>query len=365
MTTESVGGTQRKLLALNARGVRPGVDVAPELNESADYIAQLSEETQLELRKHIDVHFGPQLLELINDGKTTDIYRNGNGSIYVATVSEPPRQVKIQQSDADARLLIANIASAYGTPINPTRPHVERPLPWYDARFTGTLPPWSDGPMWACRMHRSRDVTLDDYIESHRATEARIEAIRSLIRSDKNIFFFGSQGDGKTRALDATLAETAKMNPDTRFAVLQDTPEIRVKHPNVYYLYASAEAPIATMAHLIKMNLRYGAFSLSIGEVREQAFSLLEAWTTGTTRSGGATSHGKSIDEGLRRLEILLARDGVPVNRETRFAIKQAVGGFVQLSRQNGVRGYISRVVRITDVTDTWYRFVDIDKEGV
>ena len=338
---------------------------APRLHEAADYIAQLSEETQEELRKAIDGFLGNELLKVIEDPETTDVYRNGNGTIYRATVKDPPRLLKIEQSAADARMLIANVASAYGTPINPMRPHIERPVPWYDARFTGTLPPWSDGPMWAIRNHRSRETTLDDYESSQRAPATRIQAIKDCIAAGLKIVVFGDQGDGKTRLLDAILGEVANKVPDVRFAVLQDTPEIRPKHPNTYYLYASEEEPAVDFAKLIKINLRYGGNSHTIGELREQALSLYELWSTGSPYTGGTSIHGRSIDEGLRRNEILLARDKVPINRETRFAVKQGLGAMIQMARHNGVRGYITKVARIADVTDVWYRCVDVEKEGL
>lgn len=104
-----------------------------------------------ELRATIDAVFGDDLLEIIADPETTEVYLNGNGDIYRVAGENPPTLCKREQSTVEAQKLIAHIASAFETQIDTMRPHFEQLLPWYGVRFAASLPPWTDGPLWSVR----------------------------------------------------------------------------------------------------------------------------------------------------------------------------------------------------------------------
>jgi Flp pilus assembly CpaF family ATPase len=79
---------------------------------------------------------------------------------------------------------------------------------------------------------------------------------------------------------------------------------------------------------------------------------VLEAYTTGS-RGNLATIHGGSKEEVLARFEILLRRDGFPVERP---AIAQAIGG-IAIMRKRGVGRVLREVYRLTAATDKGYSF--------
>jgi Flp pilus assembly CpaF family ATPase len=149
-----------------------------------------------------------------------------------------------------------------------------------------------------------------------------------------------------TTLANAILNTTYTIYPDTRFGILEDTPEIQCIAPNRYEMLTCDRLGF-TFGRLIPMQMRYGAHSLTIGEIRAAALAYLEmAGTTGTQRTGVATTHGKDAQEGLARIEEILKKEGDTVDRR---AIKRAIGGIVVIKP---VENSLPRITTVTSITD-------------
>jgi len=64
------------------------------------------------------------------------------------------------------------------------------------------------------------------------------EVIRAAIGQRKNILVAGSTGSGKTTFINAVLDELARISPDDRVLIIEDTPELQCNVKNSVALLA-------------------------------------------------------------------------------------------------------------------------------
>jgi Flp pilus assembly CpaF family ATPase len=154
-----------------------------------------------------------------------------------------------------------------------------------------------------------------------------------------------------TTLLNSLLAEITKRRKSERIAIIEDTHEIMCDGDDYYKVLADPNVGW-DYPQIIKSEMRHGASKMILGEIRNGASSVLEAYTTGS-RGNLATIHGGSKEDVLSRFEILLRRDGFPVERP---AIAQAIGG-IAIMRRRGVGRVLREVYRLTGATDKGYSF--------
>ncbi|MFN7262520.1 MAG: ATPase, T2SS/T4P/T4SS family [Pseudobdellovibrionaceae bacterium] len=193
--------------------------------------------------------------------------------------------------------------------------NIEHPIA--EADFAGfrlqlLAPPLVKTHQLVLRRTTSSSWNLDLLGERAWAPASALQLLKSIVAQRENYLVVGPTGSGKTTVLQALLNAA---EPDRRFVLLEDTPELNLPNP------VSAQAktrfdpqgilPPVDLGQLIKASLRLRPDSLCVGEVRgPEAFHLLTALTTGHAGSSG-TLHASHPQQALQRLEMMVSQ-GAP-----------------------------------------------------
>lgn len=219
----------------------------------------------------------------------------------------------------------------------------------------------------AIRKHVVQDLTLDNYEAagafaglkrggSERAEkDAELQALldrgemkaffSKAVKAGRNIVISGGTGTGKTTFLNALLKEI----PDTdRLIVIEDTPEVKLGHPNAVGLIAvNSELGEARVGidELLRASLRMRPDRLMVGEIRgAEAFTFLRAVNTGHPGSL-TTVHADSPQGAMDQIAFMTLQAGLTLTRaDVIDYARSVIDVVVQLTRTSGRRG-VSQVV--------------------
>src|SRR6202790_2843530 len=192
---------------------------------------------------------GPLVASCLEDHRTEDILLNADGRVWVKRTH--------QDFEVAGSMLPAQALSAFGTiaaicdrVINHDTPILETELPTDGSRFEGLIPPVVRQPVFAIRQRPHRVFTLNDYETAGILTDKsdelnrqrqrddfgelvrgkrHAEVIRAAIEQRKNILVAGSTGSGKTTFINAVLDELARISPDDRVLIIEDTPALQCR----------------------------------------------------------------------------------------------------------------------------------------
>jgi len=265
---------------------------------------------------------GP-LAELLDAPDVIEISANPDGAVYVDRFGRG-RHLWGKIPGGDVERFLRWCASRAETAITEAMPRLKGRIPGTPHRIAGLIPPVVDAPMFSIRRHLDRVIPLDEYVR----VQAPLDLIRAAIAARRNILIAGATGAGKTTLLNACLGEVARIAPDTRLIVIEDTPEIR--HPLVDHV-AMRTSDTVGMDDLLVDTLRHAPTRIVVGEVRTGAvlMTLLKSWNTGHP-GGLATLHANAADEVMDRLWTLgtevMSADPTP-------ALMQAAGQIVFVRR--------------------------------
>jgi type IV secretion system protein VirB11 len=293
----------------------------------------------------------------------TDILINAPGELWVETIGgETRRHEAPELTDTTLWRLATQIASLTHQGVNRENPLLAATLP-DGARVQIVAPPATRGPMAiAIRKHVVTDLSLDDYdasgafdtarsvgLHDRAAEDADLEAalnagdmasfLRLAVRSRKNIIVSGGTSTGKTTFLNALVKAIPR---EERLVVIEDTPEVRLDHPNSVGLIAVrgvlGEARV-TVDDLLQASLRMRPDRIILGELRgPEAYSFLRAVNSGHPGSI-TTVHADSPSAAVDQIALMVMQAGANL---TRGEIVEYVGGVVdiavQLSRRDGRR---------------------------
>jgi type IV secretion system protein VirB11 len=220
----------------------------------------------------------------------------------------------------------------------------------------------------AIRKHVVQDLTLDNYESAgafaaakkaagseRSALDADLQALldrgemrtffSKAVKAGRNIVISGGTGTGKTTFLNALLKEI----PETdRLIVIEDTPEVKLGHPNAVGLIAVnselGEARV-DIDELLRASLRMRPDRLMVGEIRgAEAFTFLRAVNTGHPGSL-TTVHADSPQGAMDQIAFMTLQAGLTLTRSDVIDYARSViDVVVQLSRTSGRRG-VSQVV--------------------
>jgi type IV secretion system protein VirB11 len=200
------------------------------------------------------------------------------------------------------------------------------------ARIQIVAPPATRGPMAvAIRKHVSSDLTLNDYDRqgafartqrgsADAASDGELRRLyeagewsaflRAAVRAKKTILVSGGTSTGKTTFLNALLRE---IPAHERLVLIEDTPELVVRHENAIGLVAARGAEReahVTPEDLLIASLRLRPERIIMGEVRGgEAFTFLRAVNTGHPGSL-STIHADSPERALEQLALLVLQAG-------------------------------------------------------
>jgi type IV secretion system protein VirB11 len=303
------------------------------------------------------------LADMLARPDVTDIYVNRSRELWVETSAGAiERHEALALDEAMLARLARQIAAISHQGISREHPLLSATLP-DGARVQIVAPPATRGPLaLAIRKHVARDLTLGDYVETgafdetrrgdlnemsdiDRALAAQLDAgdvggmLSAAVRARKNILVSGGTATGKTTFLNALLREVPA---EERLILIEDTPELRVRHDNMVGLLAARSAlgeAQVTANDLVAASLRMRPDRIILGELRgPEAFAFLRAVNTGHPGSM-TTVHADSAAQSIEQIVLLVLQAGTQLGREdVRHYVRSTVDVFVQLNRVAGRR---------------------------
>lgn len=303
-------------------------------------------------------NFLEPLAEHLARQDVTDIYVNRPGELWLESMSGgieriPAPQLTVQWLDRLAR----QIAAFSNQGVNREHPILSASLP-DGARVQIIIPPATRGSaVMAIRKHLVMDRSLADYakdgslgltsnvvphggeLSAARANDGDIAMLALAVRQKRNILISGGTSTGKSTFLNALLREIPN---DERLILIEDTPELQLRHENAVGLLAARSQlgqSLATSEDLLNASLRMRPDRIILGEIRgPEAFTFLRAINTGHPGSM-STIHADSPERAIEQLALLVLQTGTQLRREDVVSYVEAVIDiFVQLERSNGER---------------------------
>lgn len=306
------------------------------------------------------VYLGSYLAPLsfaLNRADVTDIYINRPGELWIETLGGAIERHDVPALDGPLLARLARqVAALNHQGISREHPLLSASLP-DGSRIQIVAPPATRGELaLAIRKHVSADLTLDDYVSADAFREIRTagtaqsavmdrvrklvdagdigNALREAVRGRLNILISGGTSSGKTTFLNALIRE---IPADERLILIEDTPEIRLKHENAVGLIAARSAlgeAHVTANDLVSASLRMRPDRIILGELRgPEAFAFLRAVNTGHPGSM-TTIHADSVERAFEQLALLVLEGGSTLQREDILAyVRTTVDLVLQLSR--------------------------------
>jgi type IV secretion system protein TrbB len=291
------------------------------------------------LREHcrtqnkIKQDLGELVLSALADEEIYDVLLNPDGILWVDGFQG--KRAYGSMPAATAKNLINTVASSTDEIVSDRRPSYSGEL-WVLIneefklfRFQALIPPIVAYPIFAIRKRAGQVIPLEIYVQDGIMTLQQVQIIKEAVELRKSIMIVGGTQSGKTTLANAVLDLVARIHPQDRVIIIEDTMELRC---NVKDCVALRSSPLRSMNDLIFDSMRLRPDRIVIGEVRgKEAHSLLKAWNTGHP-GGISTIHANSSCSGLLRLEQLVMEAGVPAVPE---AIAEAVNLLVFIQKTN------------------------------
>ena len=311
---------------------------------------------------YLEAYLRP-LAEWLERGDVTDILVNAPGEVWIETVGgETQRHAAPELTDTALWRLATQIAAAGHQGVNREHPLLAATLP-DGSRVQIVAPPATRGPMAiAIRKQVMADLGLEDYagagafdgvrsvgLDGQSVEDSELDALlgehriteflRTAVRARKNIIVSGGTSTGKTTFLNALIKEIPRSE---RLIMIEDTPEVRLDHPNAVGLVAArgklGEARV-TVEDLLQAALRMRPDRIILGELRgPEAYSFLRAVNSGHPGSI-TTVHADNPRAAVDQIALMVLQAGANLGRsEIAEYVAGVVDVAVQLSRRDGRR---------------------------
>jgi type IV secretion system protein VirB11 len=250
-----------------------------------------------------------------------------------------------------AESLMATVASTIPTTMTRDNPILECELPLDGSRFSAVIPPVVTAPSFSIRVPAKRIFPLETYLEKGIISVRQFEMLGNAITDRKNVLISGGTGSGKTTFANAIIDYIARVTPEHRLAILEDTRELQCASENVLAMRVSETAP---MDRLLRHALRQRPDRIIVGEVRDRAaLTLLKSWTTG--HPGGVATVHSNVDDprgALRRMEFLVAEAFTGAAQEL---IGEAVDVIVTIAKMKDGARRVQGIATVAGWTDGKY----------
>jgi type IV secretion system protein VirB11 len=297
----------------------------------------------------------------------TDILVNQPGEVWIDGAKGFERVASPEVTDVMLQRLSQQIAAHSAQGVSREYPLLAATLPDGARVQVATPPATRKHVALAIRKHVVQDLTLADYEAAGAFAQARkagggrgaVDAelaamldrgelpafFSKAVREGRNIVISGGTGTGKTTFLNALLKEIPLQD---RLIVIEDTPEVKLAHPNAVGLVAVGselgEARVG-IDELLRASLRMRPDRLMVGEIRgPEAFTFLRAVNTGHPGSL-TTVHADSPEGALEQIAFMTLQAGLTLTRADVIDYARSVIDIVvQLGRVAGKRG-VSSVV--------------------
>lgn len=241
----------------------------------------------------------------------TDVLVNGPSDVYIDQGAGLVRTDVEFSSDAEVRALAQRLASRAGRRLDDASPWVDARLP-DGTRLHAVLSPIArPGTLVSLRVGAQRSFDLSEL--SAMLGQRGHTVLQTMLARRRAFVISGGTGSGKTTLLSALVDA---LEPSERIIVVEDSSELRPKHPHVIALEsrpANVEGSGAiVMRDLVRQALRMRPDRIVIGEVRgAEVVDLLAALNTGH-EGGCGTIHANTAEDVPARLEALAVSAGMP-----------------------------------------------------
>lgn len=308
---------------------------------------------------YLDSYLQP-LARWLERDDVTDIYINRPGEIWLETLGNPPQRLPAPELTREVLArLVRQIAAVSAQGISREHPLLAAGLPTGE-RIQAVIPPATRGEVaLAIRRHVSRGMGLDDYRSDGAVAATRmmssadlaasgagalrdgdaVDLLRDAVKARRNILISGGTSSGKTTFVNALLAE---IPDEERLILIEDTPELQLRHENAVGLIAArgvmGEAEV-TAEDLLIASLRMRPDRIILGEIRgAEALTFLRAINTGHPGSM-STIHADSPARAIDQLALLVLQTGTRMAWEDVVQyVKSSLDVIVQLERHSGRR---------------------------
>lgn len=283
--------------------------------------------------------FGKDLRDLLLSPDWSDLMINSDGKVFIDRGDMEECQCRINQNGlVSAALTLASYSHKNFN--NTDDQSLVAILPVLNLRAVFWNQPCSENVSAVFRRPFGRLITPEELVEGGTITESQLDAMRGYIMRHRNIIISGGTGSGKTTLMNSFLT---LIDPRERLFLIEDTPELQVKHENVQKLTVNAKY---TYTQAIADSLRGRPTRIIVGECRQgdQTMQMLKAWNTG--HPGGLTTiHANSCEDVISRMEQLCGEVSVSSQRTM---IEGCVDVILQMERDS--RTSKRRVVEFLDL---------------
>lgn len=212
------------------------------------------------------------------------------------------------------------------------------------------MPPATDVPQVTMARKSLSMSTLDNYLKYNSINSRIADFLRAATKIGITMVFSGGTGTGKTTLLEAL---TKEWDDDWRIGVVEDSPELMLKQPNVTYLHSSVWKPgmdlneVATLQWCVQQINRMRTDRLIIGETRgKEFFDFVQAANSG--QNGSLTTiHADSPKMALQKMSQFVVMAMPQPTRVANLNIASTIGLIIQLKRY----GPLYRVDEIAEVS--------------
>jgi pilus assembly protein CpaF len=291
------------------------------------------------------------IAHLITDAGISEIMVNGDQSVFI----QRNGRIEAVTATVEQKYLVnavKRIARSLGEDISEAKPLLDARLP-DGSRVAAAFPPCSlYGVTLTIRKFRPDWFTLPELVTAGALPDSVADQLAAAVRDRQTILVSGGTDTGKTTFTKALLDHIPQSE---RLAIIEDTMELRVDHPNAIRFEArrsqtdadgNITVPAVSIRDLVKATLRHRPDRLIIGEVRgAEAFDLLDALNTGHAGSI-STIHANSATMALSRLASLALRAGIDIPyMALQRDIRELIDIVVHIERREGKR-FVSQVLR-------------------
>jgi len=248
------------------------------------------------------LHAALGALGAVVDAEVRDLCVDGHGVVWVRrTAGFDDSGIRLEPREA--RRIGVGLVELTGGRVDDAKPTGDSALAG-NIRAHVVLPPISRGSaLISLRFPRAAPLRESDFVVDDDNLWDSL--------GGRSVLVAGATGSGKTTVTEILLA---RVPPNERVVVIEDIPELSVRHPHSVSMTTrppNAEgAGAVTMSELVREALRMSPDRIVVGEVRgAEIVDLLLALTSG--HRGLSTIHAKSLDEVPDRVIALGMMAGV------------------------------------------------------
>jgi len=292
--------------------------------------------------------------KLLEDPNITDISVIGTRIMYKKNGVKIDAEERFAD-DTAVRVLQDRILAPLNKSVTTANPSQDAEL--YDgSRALIVIPPQSERPIIIIRKHNMLNVPLERLADNVDGLKETIDYLKTAVKERKNIIVAGETGAGKTTFISALGFEIQEKHV---VAVLEDTREIKLSLPYVYYFRTregAGEAKQISYSNILRDCLRADPDRIILTEIRTpiSAYEFIHVLNSGH-RGSMTTIHANSCADALFRLEMLIQEHKYLESNIIRRLISRVADLVVFLKLKQDAKGntvgrVLSEVVEINGI---------------